>query len=56
MSDKRGLDELIIYYGCLTTRLRPIYSFLRMKLQFLRMKLQILTYETLVSHLSGTDS
>ena len=49
MSDKRGLDEFIIYYGCLTTRLRPIYSFLRMKLQFL-------TYETPVSHLSGTDS
>ncbi len=35
MSDNRGLDELIIYYGRPTTRIRPTYSFLRMKLQFL---------------------
>ena len=35
---------MIIYYGCLTARLRPIYSFLRMKLQFP-------SYETSVSHL-----
>ena len=48
MSDKRGLDEFIIYYGCLTTRLRPIYSFLRMKLQFP-------SYETLVSHLGKSS-
>ena len=46
MSDNRGLDELIIYYGCPTTRFRPIYSFLRMKLQFL-------TYETPVSSLGN---
>ena len=48
MSDNRGLDELIIYYGCSTTRLRPIYSFPRMKLQFL-------TKETLVSHLGNSS-
>ncbi len=48
MSDKRGLDEFIIYYGCLTTRFRPISSFLRMKLQFP-------SYETLVSHLGKSS-